>query len=119
VAGLLDHGDPYLVLADFEAYRLCQERVSRAYLDPEGWTRMAIRNVAAMGRFSSDRTIQEYAREIWGVRSVPVRLAKNPARPAAGGSKSAAKKPAAAPGKRQAAKPGGSRSRGAKRGGGR
>jgi starch phosphorylase len=78
VAGLLEHGDPYLVLADFEAYRACQERVGRAYLDAEGWTRMSIRNVAGVGRFSSDRTIREYAREIWGVRSVPVRLPKVP-----------------------------------------
>jgi len=79
VRGLLDGGDPYMLLADFEAYRDCQERVAETYRDPELWTRMSILNVAGMGRFSSDRTIREYAREIWEVEPVPVEIAGLPA----------------------------------------
>jgi len=59
--------DHFMVLADFEAYVQCQERVSEAYRDPSRWTRMSILNVANMGKFSSDRTIMEYARDIWDV----------------------------------------------------
>jgi starch phosphorylase len=69
---LLDEGDPYLVLADYDAYVQCQARVSRLFRDPEQWTRMSILNTANMGRFSSDRTVREYAEEIWGVKPVPV-----------------------------------------------
>ncbi len=72
VESLIDGGDPYMVLADFEAYVECQRKVSLAYLDPEGWSRRCILNVARMGRFSSDRTVKEYAQEIWGVEPVPV-----------------------------------------------
>ncbi len=74
VRGLLDWGDPYMLLADYAAYVACQQRVARTYADEEAWTRMSILNVANMGRFSSDRTIREYAREIWGTTPVPVRL---------------------------------------------
>jgi starch phosphorylase len=72
--GLVEGGDPFMLLADFDSYLTCQKRVSAAYRDPEGWTRMSILNVARMGRFSSDRTIREYAEEIWGVHPVPVKL---------------------------------------------
>jgi starch phosphorylase len=72
VHSLLNGGDPYLCLADFRAYLDCQGEVHRVYRDPERWTRMAILNVARMGKFSSDRAIREYADEIWKVRSVPV-----------------------------------------------
>ncbi len=64
---LLRHGDTYMLLADFTAYCHCQEQVDRLYVDQELWTRRAICNVSAMGYFSSDRTIGEYARNIWGV----------------------------------------------------
>jgi starch phosphorylase len=63
-----------MLLADFDAYLACQERVAAAYRDREAWTRMSILNVARMGRFSSDRTIREYAEQIWGVLPAPVTL---------------------------------------------
>jgi starch phosphorylase len=59
--------DDYMVCADFASYLDCQEQVERAYRDREGWTRMSILNVSRMGKFSSDRTIAEYCREIWHV----------------------------------------------------
>jgi starch phosphorylase len=60
-------GDPYMLLADYASYIECQERVARCYRDRASWTRKSIANVANMGKFSSDRTIQQYANEIWGV----------------------------------------------------
>ncbi|HTP95756.1 MAG TPA: glycogen/starch/alpha-glucan phosphorylase [Burkholderiales bacterium] len=66
--------DPYLVLADFDSYVACQQRVGAAYLEQEHWARMSILNCARSGRFSSDRTIREYCDEIWNVEPVPVRL---------------------------------------------
>ena len=63
---LLFHDD-YLLMADYRAYVDCHNEVSRAYADGQHWTRMAILNVARMGKFSSDRAIREYARDIWHV----------------------------------------------------
>jgi len=59
--------DEYMVLADFGAYIACQNAVSAAYRDPERWTKMSIRNVARIGKFSSDRAIREYCRDIWRI----------------------------------------------------
>jgi len=74
---LLDNllgGDPYLVLRDFDAYVRCQEEVDRVYRDADEWSRRVALNIANMGPFSSDRTIREYARDIWNVKPVPVKL---------------------------------------------
>ncbi len=68
VDSLLNQGDHYLVIADFASYAACQEEVSRVYQDQQEWTRRCILNTAAMGRFSSDRSIAEYAQEIWDVK---------------------------------------------------
>lgn len=70
---LLNQGDNYMLLADYASYVACQEEVSRLYLNPDEWARRAILNCAGMGKFSSDRTIAEYARDIWGVEPVEVR----------------------------------------------
>jgi starch phosphorylase len=65
VDSLLDGGDPYMVLADFASYLRAQEEVDACHADPRTWTVRSIRNVAAMGFFSSDRTVTEYATRIW------------------------------------------------------
>jgi len=64
---LVDHGDHYFHLADFHSYRESQALASREYQDQALWAQKAILNVARMGRFSSDRCIKEYSREIWGL----------------------------------------------------
>ncbi|NBQ85822.1 MAG: glycogen phosphorylase, partial [Methylophilaceae bacterium] len=66
---LLNKGDHYLLLADYASYIETQEAVSALYQDQEEWTRRAILNVARVGKFSSDRTIGEYAKNIWKVSS--------------------------------------------------
>jgi starch phosphorylase len=67
VDSLLWGGDHYLLLADFDAYLAAQARVDALFRDPQAWARKAILNVAGMGLFSSDRTIGEYAREVWHI----------------------------------------------------
>ncbi|MGE4296756.1 MAG: glycogen/starch/alpha-glucan phosphorylase [Desulfovibrionaceae bacterium] len=71
VSNLLDGGDWYMTLADYRSYVAAQERVSHLYLDQHEWTRRSILNTARMGKFSSDRAILEYARDIWDVTPLP------------------------------------------------
>uniref|UniRef100_A0A8D2QTE6 Alpha-1,4 glucan phosphorylase n=1 Tax=Zosterops lateralis melanops TaxID=1220523 RepID=A0A8D2QTE6_ZOSLA len=67
VVNMLMYHDRFKVFADYEAYIKCQGQVDQLFMDPREWTRKVIRNIACSGKFSSDRTITEYAREIWGV----------------------------------------------------
>ncbi|HSL50365.1 MAG TPA: glycogen/starch/alpha-glucan phosphorylase, partial [Candidatus Deferrimicrobiaceae bacterium] len=67
---ILDRDD-YMVCADFSSYLACQEDVDRTYRDRDRWTRMSILNVSRMGKFSSDRAVAEYCRDIWHVDPVP------------------------------------------------
>lgn len=73
----LIHHDPFLVLADYASYVQCQDRVSAAWQDRDAWSRMSILNAARSGKFSSDRAIEEYCDEIWGVRPVKVQSLNN------------------------------------------
>jgi len=70
---LLTHGDHYMHLADLKAYLEADQRLRELYADSDGWARKAILNVAGSGKFSSDRTIAEYATRIWEVKPCPVR----------------------------------------------
>uniref|UniRef100_A0A673BUY1 Alpha-1,4 glucan phosphorylase n=1 Tax=Sphaeramia orbicularis TaxID=375764 RepID=A0A673BUY1_9TELE len=70
---LLNH-DRFKVFADFESYVSCQDRVSLLFQNPRAWTQMVIRNIASSGKFSSDRTIRQYATEIWGVEPSDVTI---------------------------------------------
>jgi glycogen phosphorylase len=72
---LLDEGDPFMVLADFTSFWECQRRVEATYREVDSWTRSSILNVAHIGKFSSDRTISEYAKDIWGVEPVRIDMA--------------------------------------------
>ena len=67
-----DRADMYFILKDFRSYAEAQERVEAAYKDREGWARMALLNTACCGKFSSDRTIEEYAKEIWHLHKIKV-----------------------------------------------
>ena len=67
VDSLLWGGDHYMLLADFDSYVAAQARVDALYDQPQAWARKAIANVAGMGFFSADRTIREYAQEVWGL----------------------------------------------------
>jgi starch phosphorylase len=70
---LLDH-DTFMLFADFDAYVACQQRVSEAFLDQRSWHAKATKNIAHVGPFSSDRTIREYAKEIWQAEPVKIHL---------------------------------------------
>jgi starch phosphorylase len=72
VDSLIHFGDRYQVLADYRSYVECQQRVDELWRQPAAWTACAMQNIAGMGHFSSDRTIQEYAEKIWHIE--PVRL---------------------------------------------
>jgi starch phosphorylase len=69
---LLTHGDQYMHLADLTSYLQAHQRAMELYSDADAWARTAILNVAASGKFSSDRTIAEYAAEIWKAKPCPV-----------------------------------------------
>jgi starch phosphorylase len=69
---LLTHGDPYMHLADLRSYLEADGRLVALYADPQAWSGKVILNVAASGKFSSDRTIAEYAKHIWNARACPV-----------------------------------------------
>jgi starch phosphorylase len=74
VKSLLEDGDTYCLLADFRSYMEAQEKVDALYQLPMEWTKKAIINVARMGKFSSDRTIIQYANEIWKIKPVHIEL---------------------------------------------
>lgn len=65
--------DEFFVLADFEAYVQAQEEISRRYLDRRAWAKSCLVNIAKSGYFSSDRTIEEYAKEIWNLEQIDVK----------------------------------------------
>uniref|UniRef100_A0A7N8WZX3 Alpha-1,4 glucan phosphorylase n=1 Tax=Mastacembelus armatus TaxID=205130 RepID=A0A7N8WZX3_9TELE len=67
IVNMLMHHDRFKVFADYEDYIKCQEKVNDLYKNPREWTKKVIYNIAGCGKFSSDRTIAQYAREIWGV----------------------------------------------------
>jgi starch phosphorylase len=69
---LMEHGDVYCHLADYRMYIECQEKVAATYREKDKWATMAVLNVARMSKFSSDRTIHEYAKEIWGIKSLEI-----------------------------------------------
>jgi starch phosphorylase len=69
---LLTHGDYFMHLADLTSYLQADQRLRDLYADPAAWVREAILNVAGSGKFSSDRTIAEYAGDIWSVKPCPV-----------------------------------------------
>jgi starch phosphorylase len=73
VDSLIFH-DEYLLLADYQSYIDCQDEVDKAYLDQEKWIKMSILNVARSGKFSSDRTIKEYCKDIWKLKPLKVKL---------------------------------------------
>ncbi len=72
VANLLEHGDFYMNLADLRSFIDMQGQVEALYRDQERWSEKAILNIARAGKFSSDRTIAEYADQIWDVKSIDV-----------------------------------------------
>ena len=64
----MKNADPYMALADFEAYRAIRRRSQELYKDQKVWQAMSLRNIATSGIFCADRAIQEYAKDIWGLR---------------------------------------------------
>ncbi|MBN1646705.1 MAG: glycogen/starch/alpha-glucan phosphorylase [Spirochaetales bacterium] len=76
---LFEGGDYYMILADLRSYIETQEKIAALYRDKNAWNRMSLLNIASSGRFSSDRTIREYAREIWGAEAVHIDILSDPA----------------------------------------
>ncbi|XP_013919219.1 PREDICTED: glycogen phosphorylase, brain form-like [Thamnophis sirtalis] len=74
LVNMLFYHDRFKVFADYEAYVKCQDSVSQLYMNSKEWTKMVIRNIAASGKFSSDRTIKEYARDIWNVEPSDLKI---------------------------------------------
>jgi starch phosphorylase len=74
IQAIYSPGDPWLTAADFRSYVDCQRLAARAYRNRDDWTRMSIINTATSGKFSSDRTILDYNREIWGLQQVAPKL---------------------------------------------
>ena len=70
---LMRHGDRYFILADYRPYIQRQNKVAKTFEDPAGWARKSILTVARMGKFSSDRTISEYIRDIWHIKPLPIK----------------------------------------------
>ena len=70
IRNLIDYNDYYMLLADLRSYSDAQDRVDATYRDAKKWNRMSLVNIARSGRFSSDRAVMEYARNIWGVEPV-------------------------------------------------
>jgi starch phosphorylase len=68
------HHDEYMLMADYDAYVRCQDQVETVYRNQDTWTRKSILNVARIGRFSSDRSIREYASKIWNVKPVRIQV---------------------------------------------
>ena len=69
---LLTHGDHYMHLADLHSYLEADHRLTELYTHEHEWARKAILNIAGAGKFSSDRTIREYAADIWGAKPCPI-----------------------------------------------
>jgi glycogen phosphorylase len=69
---VVEWGDPYMHAADFRSYADAQEQAAALFLDPHRWAARAIRNVGAVGCFSSDRAVEEYARQVWGIERIPL-----------------------------------------------
>jgi starch phosphorylase len=87
LANSIKYHDRFYVCADYEDYIRCQEEVSKTYEDPDKWLKMCLYNIASTGKFSTDRTISEYAREIWGIEPKQITLPPPYEEGSAGGGK--------------------------------
>ncbi|ERE72299.1 glycogen phosphorylase, muscle form [Cricetulus griseus] len=74
IINMLFYHDRFKVFADYEAYVKCQEKVSQLYMNQKAWNTMVLKNIAASGKFSSDRTIKEYAKDIWNMEPSDLKI---------------------------------------------
>ncbi|XP_074146893.1 glycogen phosphorylase, liver form isoform X3 [Sminthopsis crassicaudata] len=74
IINMLFYHDRFKVFADYESYVKCQEKVSQLYMNLKEWTKMVVKNIAASGKFSSDRTIKEYAKDIWNMEPSDLKI---------------------------------------------